>query len=71
MQRNPDLEHIRFHDLRHTSATLLFNAGVHVKIIQERLVHLTIATYGHLILEADQTASDLFRKLFKNKKMVI
>ena len=33
---------IRFHDLRHTHATLLFQADVHPKIVSERLGHATI-----------------------------
>jgi integrase len=33
---------IRFHDLRHTSATLLLAAGVHPKVVQERLGHSQI-----------------------------
>ncbi|WP_441972475.1 tyrosine-type recombinase/integrase [Paenibacillus sp. 2KB_20] len=28
---------MRFHDLRHTHATLLLKAGIHHKIVQERL----------------------------------
>jgi integrase len=35
---------IRFHDLRHTSATLLINRGVHAKIISSRLGHADIRT---------------------------
>ncbi|WP_269800221.1 site-specific integrase [Paenibacillus phocaensis] len=31
-QKNPKLKYIRFHDLRHTSATLLISQGVHAKI---------------------------------------
>jgi integrase len=34
---------IRFHDLRHTSATLMLAEGVHGKIVQERLGHSNIA----------------------------
>ena len=34
---------IRFHDLRHTSATLLLAEGVHPKIVQERLGHADIS----------------------------
>jgi integrase len=34
---------IRFHDLRHTNATLLLAADIHPKIVQERLGHSTIS----------------------------
>ena len=44
---------MRFHDLRHTSATLLLSAGVHPKIVQERLGHsqisMTMDTYSHVL----------------------
>jgi integrase len=47
------LPHIRFHDLRHTCATLLLSRGVHPKFVQELLGHATIAitldTYSHVI----------------------
>lgn len=43
---------IRFHDLRHTHATLLLQAGVHPKVVQERLGHSSIAItldiYSHV-----------------------
>jgi len=48
--RLPD---IRFHDLRHTSASLLLAAGVHPKIVQERLGHsqigITLDIYSHVL----------------------
>lgn len=44
---------IRFHDLRHTCATLLLTKDVHPKIVQELLGHATIAvtldTYSHVM----------------------
>lgn len=44
--------HVRFHDLRHTHATQLLVAGVHPKVVQERLGHSTITTtldlYSHV-----------------------
>ncbi len=44
---------IRFHDLRHTAATLLLAQGVHPKIVQERLGHsqisITLDTYSHVL----------------------
>ncbi|WP_083938198.1 site-specific integrase [Paenibacillus daejeonensis] len=57
-----ELKPIRFHDLRHTLATLLINQGVHAKIIASRLGHADIRTtmdiYGHALKSADQAAAD-------------
>jgi integrase len=50
-------EGARFHDLRHFYASSLIAAGVHPKVIQDRLGHATIAetmdTYGHLFPDAE------------------
>ncbi|MGG3455163.1 tyrosine-type recombinase/integrase [Paenibacillus rhizolycopersici] len=66
------LRYIRFHDLRHTSATILINQGVHAKIISERLGHGSITTtmniYGHALRTADQAAADKFESLFNINK---
>ena len=47
------LPHMRFHDLRHTCATLLLSRGFHPKFVQELLGHATIAitldTYSHVM----------------------
>ncbi|WP_246031865.1 tyrosine-type recombinase/integrase [Salibacterium salarium] len=62
------LRHIRFHDLRHTSATILLNQGVHAKVISERLGHADIKTtmniYSHVLRSADQEAAKHFNNLF-------
>ena len=58
---------IRLHDLRHTHATLALQAGVHPKVISERLGHsgigITLDTYTHAIpalqSEAAQLVADL------------
>ncbi len=46
------LPRCRFHDLRHTHATLLLSQGVHPKVVQERLGHasvtMTLDTYSHV-----------------------
>jgi integrase len=56
------LPNIRFHDLRHTSATLLLAANVHPKLVQERLGHasivLTMDTYSHVIPNLQDEAAD-------------
>jgi integrase len=55
------LSNIRFHDLRHTCATLLLGRGVHPKIVQELLGHATIAmtldTYSHYLPSMGDQAS--------------
>jgi integrase len=51
--RKADLPDIRFHDLRHTCATLLLGKSVHAKFVQELLGHATISvtldTYSHVL----------------------
>lgn len=63
-----NFRYIRFHDLRHTSASLLIAQGVHAKIISERLGHsnisITMNTYGHAFRSADRAAADKLESLF-------
>jgi integrase len=60
--RKAGLRKIRFHDLRHSAASILIAQGVHPKIIQELLRHssiqLTMDTYGHLFEQAQHEAAD-------------
>ena len=58
------LPKIRLHDLRHTHATLGLEAGVHPKVMSERLGHATVAftqdTYMHVVPHvADQAAEQI------------
>jgi integrase len=52
---------IRLHDLRHTHATLALRAGVHPRIVQERLGHanvgITLDTYSHVDLDMQAAAA--------------
>jgi integrase len=56
------LPRIRLHDLRHTHATLALEAGVHPKVVSERLGHATIAitldTYSHAIPAMEEEAAE-------------
>jgi integrase len=56
------LPDIRFHDLRHTSATLLLSVGVHPKVVQERLGHsqisVTLDTYSHVLPTMQREAAN-------------
>jgi integrase len=62
---------IRFHDLRHTAATLLLLAGENPKIVQERLGHsriqVTLDTYSHVLPTMQRSAVDKLDKLFSEK----
>ena len=55
-------EHIRFHDLRHTFATLLLKSGVDVKTLSGALGHysagFTLDTYAHVTAQMKQDAAD-------------
>jgi integrase len=68
------VRYITLHDLRHTSATLLINQGVHAKIISERLGHsdirITMNTYGHVLRKADQEAANKLDGIFSKKQSV-
>ena len=50
--RRAGLPRIRVHDLRHTTATVLLEAGAHPKLVQDLLGHSTVAltlnTYSHV-----------------------
>ena len=61
------LPKIRFHDLRHTAATLLLAAGVHPKIVSEMLGHtdvgITLNLYSHVIPGLHERAAAAFDEL--------
>jgi integrase len=55
------LPRIRLHDLRHTYATLALSAGIHPKVVSERLGHASIAitldTYSHAVPALSEEAA--------------
>lgn len=58
LQKN-GLRQIRYHDLRHSCATLLYDNGVDMKSIQEWLGHSTIATTANLYTHFDYSRKEL------------
>lgn len=60
-----EVRHIKLHDLRHTSVTLLIAQNVHAKIIAERFRHssikVTMDTYGHVLRTTDLEAGNTFK----------
>ena len=61
------LPQIRLHDLRHTHATLALQAGIHPKVVSERLGHATVSitldTYSHAIPAMQEEAAALIAQL--------
>ena len=60
--KQAELPPIRFHDLRHTAATLLLGQGVHPKVVADLLGHTTVAMtldrYSHVAVAMHQQAAD-------------
>jgi len=67
--RRAGLPDIRFHDLRHTYASLLILTGEHPKFVQSQLGHASITTtldrYGHLLPGAYSHAGQRLQNLFE------
>ena len=62
------LPHLRFHDLRHSAATILLSMGVHAKVVQELLGHsnisMTMDIYSHVVPSLQKDAMDKWDDLF-------
>lgn len=62
-----ELPRIRFHDLRHTAATLMMLSGVPVKAVSEMLGHssitLTLDTYSHVLPDMQADAASKMQTL--------
>lgn len=66
------LPQARFHDLRHTHASLLLAKGVHPKVVQERLGHssitMTLDLYSHVAQGLQEQAAQKLDNLFEEKE---
>ncbi|MED0676944.1 tyrosine-type recombinase/integrase [Aneurinibacillus thermoaerophilus] len=73
LMKKAGVPRIRFHDLRHTHATLMLKQGVHPKIVSERLGHanigITLDTYSHVLPGLQEAAAKQFdESLFGTQK---
>ena len=63
------LLHMRFHDLRHSAATILLGMGVHPKVVQELLGHskigITMDIYSHILPSMQQEAMGKMQDAFE------
>ncbi|MDM5154857.1 site-specific integrase [Bacillus sp. DX1.1] len=62
--KKSEVPNIRFHNLRHTDATLMLKQGIHPKIVSERLEHkrvgITLDTYSHVVPGLQEKAVEDF-----------
>ena len=65
------LPSIRLHDLRHSYATLALKAGIHPRVVQERLGHanvgITLDTYSHVTMPMQTEAASVVASLITSK----
>ncbi|TDA70453.1 MAG: site-specific integrase [Clostridia bacterium] len=70
---NAGVPKVRFHDLRHTYATLLLEAGEHPKVFHELLGHsnisTTLDTYSHVLPELKQAAAAKLNGILSQRKV--
>jgi integrase len=63
-----NLPRMKFHDLRHTHATMLIKENVNIKVIQERLGHsspsITLNIYSHYLPSMQQSVTEKMNKMF-------
>jgi integrase len=69
--KHTGLKPIRFHDARHTHASIMLKQGIHPKIVQERLGHssiqITLDTYSHVAPGLQEAAANRFDDVLKIK----
>ncbi len=69
--RRMDIKPIRFHDARHSHASIMLKQGVHPKIVQERLGHasiqVTLDTYSHVAPGLQEAAAARFDQAFTTR----
>ena len=67
--RRAGLKDIRIHDLRHTHASLMLKAGIHPKVVSERLGHanigITLDLYSHVLPGLQEAAAEKFDRIFE------
>jgi integrase len=66
--KKASLPALRFHDLRHSAASLLLQKRVHPKVVQDILGHseisMTMDTYSHVSSTIQREAMEKLNKLF-------
>ncbi|MFJ7681096.1 tyrosine-type recombinase/integrase [Peribacillus butanolivorans] len=67
------IKRIRFHDLRHTHATIMLEIGENSKVVSERLGHsnvsITLDKYSHVTQNIQDSSAENFSKALGKKSM--
>ncbi|WP_332844052.1 tyrosine-type recombinase/integrase [Solibacillus palustris] len=68
--KSTNVPNIRFHDIRHTHASILISEGVDIVKISKRLGHanpkITLEFYAHLLPNADNDIADIFHNAIQS-----
>lgn len=74
IRKRAGIPDVKFHDLRHTQASLMLHAGASMKVIQSRLGHASYNTtanmYAHLMQDAQAAASAKLAAMMEAAKPV-
>jgi integrase len=69
--KKANLPDIRFHDMRHSAATLLLSMGIHPKVVQELLGHseisMTMDIYSHVMPTMQKDAMTKLNEALEQK----
>ncbi|MEI4622112.1 site-specific integrase [Bacillus cereus] len=72
MKKETNVPELRFHDLRHTHATILLLLSENPKVVSERLGHsrvdITLDIYSHVLPDMQENAANNFEQAMKQKK---
>ncbi len=67
--KDAGLPSMRFHDLRHSAATLMLGEGIHPKIVSEMLGHATVAItldlYSHVTPTMQRQAAETIESMLR------
>lgn len=65
--RDANVGHVRFHDLRHCSATYMIQAGVPIPVVSQRLGHTRTSTttdiYAHVLPGMGREAAEILERV--------
>jgi len=68
-----DFEGLRFHDLRHTHATMLVSSGLNTRAVSSRLGHssvgITLNLYAHAQREDDEKAAAIIGQIMAGESI--